>query len=183
MFHRFVCRVIDKHAGSPFDFRHTLNPPLTSLVRNRSKLQFGPKEERVLEDALRLTYPGEEAMSPTLCASLAMEAVAILDKESVDDMAMLAAFKPASDVLAEFRDPMAVGLLIKLHDHACAAMRERGVDHLRVEFCEYLARNALANAVELCDLLYGKQHTFSILVRKAHQRGSLTPLRPRPRDK
>lgn len=131
---------------------------------------------------MKLTYPGEDTMSPTLRAGLAMDVVGILVAKCDDDLAKAMALKPATDVLAEFRDPRAVAFLVKLHDHACAAMRRKGIDRPKAARCAFVARNALAQAVELSKLFYGKQHPFSIMIRKADQKASLTHLGPVFRD-
>lgn len=95
-----------------------------------------------------------------------MEAVAVvvLAQGQSDPTGDLSAYQLAADLLFDFRDPRAVDTLYTLHTVAIKISRAGENIQLRTAMLT-LATKALAMAVEVCELCYGKQHGHSISLR------------------
>lgn len=170
--------VLDEIAGNPYQFRYSLNLPLAPFLRHREKLQFGQNEQDALTIALGLlASTGPQDMSPLLRNCLTMEAaaVALLADGESDLHSDLSAYNLATQVLSDFRDPRMITMLCNTHTIAKKLLAAEENSRVKTNMLKLMAADALAKAVEACELCYGKQNVRSVHLRRLKSTSSRLP--------
>ncbi|CAN0023879.1 unnamed protein product [Laminaria digitata] len=131
----------------------------------RNQLQFGQEQGRTLEEALNLlSGTREEDISPMLRGRLTMMAlmVARFAEGSVPSVGNLSAYQLACQHISPFRDPRVVDLFLEVHVKGVMLLREVEVTSASALMLRTVAEDALTKAIEMCELLYGKHHDYSV---------------------
>lgn len=97
-----------------------------------------------------------------------MEAAAVvLVADGKSDLnADLSAYSLASQVLSDFRDPRVITILCNTHTIAKKLLAAEQHSRAKTNMLKLVAADALAKAVEACELCYGKQNVRSVNLRR-----------------